>query len=146
MNQERVSRLMRAFMGRRGCAVLVRVMAVIPTMFLGSLSFTTSTQGSHVVVQINSVGSIAIAAPGIGVDFSQCANGARPGTSLVCPVGWINGILQSSNSHYNEDDVTPQRFVIDFPGGAGFGQTGHTILFRYQARKGSANAHAYDSL
>src|SRR5437870_7292779 len=115
MNQERVSRLMRAFMRRRALSVLVAVMAVIPTMFLGSLSFTTSTQGSHVVVQINSVGGVAIAAPGIGVDFTQCANGAPPGTSLVCPDGWINGILQSSNSHYNEDDVTPQRIVLDLP-------------------------------
>src|SRR5438094_169387 len=146
MNQERVSRLMRAFMRRRALSVLVAVMAVIPTMFLGSLSFTVSTQESHVVVQINSVGGVAIAAPGIGADFSQCANGTPPGTSLVCPDGWINGILNPNNSHYHEDDVTPQRFVIDFPGGAGFGQTGHTILFRYQARKGSADAHSYDSL
>src|SRR5207249_10301761 len=126
---------MRVFMRRRAISILVAVMAVIPTVFLGSLTFTASTQGSHVVVEINSVGNVAVAAPGLGFDFSQCANGARPGTSLLCPDGWINGILNPNNSHYNEDDVTPQRFVIDFPGGAGFGRTGHSILFRYQARK-----------
>src|SRR6476620_5321351 len=146
MNQERASRLMRAFIRRRAIMILVAVLAVIPAVFVGSLNVTVSTQGSHAEVQINSVGGVAIAAPGINVDFSQCANGQRPSTSLLCPDGWINGILNPNNSHYNEDNVTPQRFVIDFPGDGGFGQTGHSILYRYQARKGSADAHAYDSL
>src|SRR6266540_2125427 len=60
------------------------------------------------------------------VDYAQCANGAPPSASLACPDGWINGILQASNSHYSEDQVTPQRAAdrcqglaaADCPGGA----------------------------
>src|SRR5947209_7391608 len=143
MNQESTSRPMRLFTRRRPISILVAVMAVIPTIFLGSLTFTTSTQGSHVVVQIKSSGDVAVAAPGLGFDFSQCSNNPPPSTSLTCPGGWINGILNAANSHYSEDQVVPQRFVIDVPGGVGFGQNGHSIQFRYQARKGSANSHAY---
>jgi hypothetical protein len=84
------------------------------------------------------------AAPGPSVvDYSQCANGQPPSTSLACPDGWINGILQASNSHYTEDQVTPQRAIINLPNGSG---TSHTFTFKYQARKGSAQTHAYDSL
>jgi uncharacterized repeat protein (TIGR01451 family) len=77
-------------------------------------------------------------------DFAQCANGAPPSTSLSCPSGWTNGILQGSNSHYHEDEVVPQRTMLSVPA-AGTG-TSHTISFSYLTRKDSAHAHAYDSL
>ena len=77
------------------------------------------------------------------VDYAQCANGQPPSTSLGCPDGWINGILQASNSHYSEDQVTPQRAEVNVPAGAA---ASHTMTFTYQARKGSAQTHAYDSL
>src|SRR6266540_3533939 len=77
------------------------------------------------------------------VDYAQCANGAPPSASLACPDGWINGILQASNSHYSEDQVTPQRAEVNVPVGA---PASHTLTFTYQARKGSAQTHAYDSL
>ena len=80
------------------------------------------------------------------VDYAQCANGAPPSTSLACPSGWINGILQSTNSHYHEDQVVPQRAMVTVPA-AGSGATHtHSLTFRYLTRKDSANAHAYDSL
>jgi len=113
---------------------------------LFSVSISPSAQGSEVTVQIDASGKSAVAAPGLGLDFSQCANGAPPSTDTGCSQGWINGILNPNNSHHVEDQVVPQRFVIDFPGNGGFGQNDHTITFRYQARKGSANSHAYDSL
>jgi hypothetical protein len=78
------------------------------------------------------------------LDYAQCANGAPGSTALDCPDGWINGILQASNSHYTEDQVTPQRAAVSVPTGASL--TGHTLTFTYQARKGSAQTHAYDSL
>jgi hypothetical protein len=77
------------------------------------------------------------------VDYAQCANGQPPSTSLACPDGWLNGILQASNSHYSEDQVTPQRAEVNVPTGA---TATHTLTFTYQARKGSAATHAYDSL
>ena len=76
------------------------------------------------------------------VDYAQCANGA-PGTVPGCPDGWINGILQASNSHYTEDQVTPQRAEVNVPEGAA---ASHSMTFTWQARKGSAQTHAYDSL
>jgi hypothetical protein len=80
------------------------------------------------------------------VDYAQCANGAPQSPQppvLTCPQGWINGILQASNSHYTEDQVTPQRAEINVPSGGG---GAHSITLTYQARKGSAQTHAYDSL
>jgi uncharacterized repeat protein (TIGR01451 family) len=74
-------------------------------------------------------------------EFSQCANGGPPSTSLAC-TAWINGILNASNSHYSEDQVTPQRLLLAVPSGG----ANHTITIRYLTRKGSAPAHAYDSL
>ena len=94
-----------------------------------------------------STGITATAAPSTtpsAVDYAQCANGAPPSTSLACPAGWINGILQGTNSHYHEDQVTPQRAMVTVPAG-GTGKS-HTLTFRYLTRKDSANAHAYDSL
>src|SRR5438105_338787 len=76
------------------------------------------------------------------VDYAQCANQKAPSTDLDCLDGWINGILNPNNSHYGEDQVTPQRAEVLVP--AGSAATGRTLTFRYQARKGGI--HAYDSL
>jgi hypothetical protein len=76
------------------------------------------------------------------VDYAQCANGAPGTVSLACPEGWINGILQASNSHYTEDQVTPQRATVNVP----VIGSSHTLTFTWQARKGSAATHAYDTL
>jgi hypothetical protein len=78
------------------------------------------------------------------VDYAQCADGTANDAALDCPGSWINGILQASNSTYHEDEVTPQRAELLVPTGAAL--TNHTMTFRYQARKGSAGVHAYDSL
>jgi hypothetical protein len=80
------------------------------------------------------------------VDYAQCANGAPPSTDLDCEDGWINGILQASNSHYSEDQVTPQRAEVNVPAGASTDPEAHSMTFTYQTRKGSAQTHAYDSL
>ena len=81
------------------------------------------------------------AAAATAVDYSQCMNGslgADDATDSGC-VSWGNGILQASNSHYREDEVTPQRLTVRF------NTTGeHTLTLRYQTRKGAI--HAYDSL
>ena len=72
------------------------------------------------------------------VDYAQCANGAPPSEAVNCERGWINGILQKSNSHFREGDVTPQRLEVFVAPGD------HTLTLRYQARKGTI--HAYDNL
>jgi uncharacterized repeat protein (TIGR01451 family)/fimbrial isopeptide formation D2 family protein len=77
------------------------------------------------------------------VDYSQCANDKPPSTALNCPRGWIFGALQSTNSHYHEDDVTPQRLVASIPANS---PASHNVRIKYEVRKGSAGAHAYDSL
>jgi uncharacterized repeat protein (TIGR01451 family) len=74
--------------------------------------------------------------------FDQCSNGAPPSTATDCPGGWINGILQQNNSHYAEDEVTPQRVVVDLAKGSPL--TGRSIEVSYLTRKGGV--HAYDSL
>ena len=56
-----------------------------------------------------------------------------------CPKGWINGILNEKNSSYHEDQVTPQRLIVDFTSGGT-----HTTICSWLVRK--ADAHAYDSL
>jgi hypothetical protein len=79
------------------------------------------------------------------VDYAQCANQSptgpdSSGSSEDCkPQGWINGILQASNSHYREDEVTPQRLEVKVAEKAD-----HTITLRYMTRKGTT--HAYDYL
>jgi Bacterial Ig-like domain (group 3) len=74
------------------------------------------------------------------VDFSQCANDPAPVDA--CAGGWINGILNGSNSDYHEGEVVPQRLVLTLP--AGSPGTGRTITLQYETRKGTV--HAYDSL
>ena len=85
----------------------------------------------------------AEAATASAVDYAQCTNGAPEAideTDVRCN-DWINGILQGSNSHYSEDEVTPQRLVVKVSGAA---NTEHSVELRYQTRKGTT--HAYDSL
>ena len=85
----------------------------------------------------------ASAAPGdpiTGTAATQCANDASPSTSKACPGGWIGSILQGSNSHYREDEVVPQRLLMNIPSGG----DSHTLTISYLARKGAT--HAYDSL
>ena len=77
------------------------------------------------------------------VDYAQCVDGTTNDAATDCPSGWINGILQASNSTYHEDEVTPQRAEVNVPAGA---TLSHSVTFTYQARKGSAGVHAYDSL
>lgn len=86
--------------------------------------------------------SAAFAASGpSAVDYAQCANGSvsSGGDPQYCNRGWINGILQASNSQFFEGQVTPQRLEV-----AVSAADSHTITLRYQARKGTT--HAYDSL
>jgi hypothetical protein len=75
-------------------------------------------------------------------DYAQCANGKPPSTALGCPDGWINGILNTNNSHYAENQNTPQRALLDLPANGSL--TDRTITITYLARKGVH--HAYDSL
>ncbi|HVK28246.1 MAG TPA: hypothetical protein VM575_07890, partial [Nocardioides sp.] len=87
--------------------------------------------------------TVAVARPAAAADasvagFQQCANGT--GTALTCAGGWINGSIQSGNSHFREDDVVPQRAVINLPAD----NLVHTLTFTFQDRKGTV--HAYDSL
>ena len=106
------------------------------------------------VVALAASATVAISGPARGapstgasfVDYAQCANGAPPSVSLMCPSGWINGILQGANSHYREDQVTPQRASVEVPRNSP--ATGRTLTFKYQTRKGGATdgIHAYDSL
>jgi uncharacterized repeat protein (TIGR01451 family) len=100
------------------------------------------------VLLVASLLALTVGAPPAGagsatsvVDFSQCANEAPPSSDTGCARGWINGALQKSNSHYAEDQVVPQRVVASVSGGGK-----HTFVMSWQDRKGSANAHAYDSL
>lgn len=79
-------------------------------------------------------------------DFAQCANGAPPSTSLACPSQWVNGVLQSSNSHYREDDAVPQRLMLTVPAQGTGASTTHTVSLSYLTRKDNVQAHAYDSL
>ena len=88
-------------------------------------------------------GAASAAVPPVGfVDYAQCSNDQPPSVSTSCPGGWINGILNPNNSHYAEDQVTPQRAEVSYPAGAAF--AGATLTFRYQTKKGGINA--YDSL
>jgi hypothetical protein len=87
--------------------------------------------------------SAVVAAPGNSVfDYAQCANDKPESatSSLDCvPKGWINGILNTNNSQYAEDQVTAQRLFVDISAGGN-----HSFDFAYLVRKGIH--HAYDSL
>jgi hypothetical protein len=91
-------------------------------------------------VMIGGGGFASAAKPvNIGVDdYSQCTDGTADDDFKEC-TGWINGILNTNNSTYHEDEVTPQRLVV-----SGLPEGPHSFLLRYLVKK--ANAHAYDSL
>ena len=91
------------------------------------------------------IAAVSGAAPGTDASvttFDQCANGGPPSTSTACPDNWINGILNANNSHYGEDEVTPQRVVLELPKNSP--TAGRTVEISYLTRKGGV--HAYDSL
>ena len=91
------------------------------------------------------IATVSGAAPGTGASvstFDQCANGGPPSTATDCPGSWINGTLNSNNSHYGEDDVTPQRVILELPKSSP--TTGRSVEISYLTRKGGV--HAYDSL
>ena len=97
--------------------------------------------GATVTTMMVIPGGMASAAAVSIVAYDQCANGA-PGTtpSTSCNDGWINGDLQKQNSQYAEEQVVPQRLVASVAAGT------HSFTLQYEDRKGSASAHAYDSL
>ena len=79
------------------------------------------------------------AADGID-DYSQCQIG-NPNAGLDCE-SWINGILNATHNNYAEDEVVPQRLVIDFDD-----TDVHTVTLSYMTRKDSGTQnHAYDYL
>ena len=91
------------------------------------------------------IAAVSGAAPGTDASvttFDQCANGGPPSTSTGCPENWINGILNANNSHYAEDEVTPQRVILELPKNSPV--TGRTVEISFLTRKGGV--HAYDSL
>ena len=74
----------------------------------------------------------AMGASGPSVDnYSQCQIG-NPSSGLDCE-SWINGILNATHNNYSEDEVVPQRLVMDF-GAAG----SHTVTLKYMTRKDSS--------
>ncbi len=74
-------------------------------------------------------------------DYSQCQIGNPKPATLDCD-SWINGILNATHNDYAEDEVVPQRLVVDFD------TTGaHSVQISYMARKDSGSqVHAYDYL
>jgi LPXTG-motif cell wall-anchored protein len=83
--------------------------------------------------------SPALAAGPANIDiYDQCFTGDPPVGGGECE-GWTNGILNDSNSDYNEDEVTPQRLIVTFE------EAGtHTIDISYLTF--DHDVHAYDSL
>jgi hypothetical protein len=109
----------------------------------------TTILGLSIFVAVLVTGGTVFAAPSTDAsvsDYSQCANDKPPSTSTACPSKWINGILNANNSHYHEDQVTPQRLFVDLPRNGP--AAGRTIILKYLDRKGQGGVgnHAYDSL
>lgn len=128
-----MTRVIREGKRRRTPLLLMVLMGVMAGVLIGGGSFSSAAPSTDASV----------------VDYSQCAQGS-PGTAVpptgsnigTCVQGWINGILQGSNSQYAEDQVTAQRLVIDLPKGGSV--SGRTITLKYLWNKGTN--HAYDSL
>jgi uncharacterized repeat protein (TIGR01451 family) len=81
------------------------------------------------------------AADGID-DYAQCQIGNPKPVGLDCAEKWTNGILNATHNDYAEDEVVPQRMLMDF-GGPG----AHSVTLSYMARKDSSGQrHAYDYL
>ena len=86
-------------------------------------------------------GLVRAAADGID-DYAQCQIGNPKPVGLDCAEKWTNGILNATHNDYAEDEVVPQRLLMDF-GGPG----AHSVTISYMARKDSSGQHhAYDSL
>jgi len=109
---------------------------------VGNLKRLVVALGATAAVLIAAAVSGAAPAPVDVKIYDQCANGDPSSTSTSCPAGWINGILQANNSHYAEDEVTPQRLVLELEKNSA--TTDRTVEISYLTRKGGA--HAYDSL
>jgi uncharacterized repeat protein (TIGR01451 family) len=74
-------------------------------------------------------------------DYAQCQIGNPRPAGLDCEL-WTNGILNATHNQYAEDEVVPQRLLMDF-GAAG----SHTVTITYLTRKDAGTIqHAYDSL
>src|SRR3954451_956298 len=103
-----MTRVIREGKRRRTPLLLFALLAVMAGVLIGGGSFSGAAPSTDASV----------------TDYAQCAQGA-PGTPVppdplgsnagTCVQGWINGILQGSNSQYGEDQVTAQRLVIDLP-------------------------------
>ena len=75
-------------------------------------------------------------------DYAQCQIGNPRPADLACDEAWTNGILNATHNQYAEDEVVPQRLLLDF-GSAGT----HTVTLSYMARKDTGSiVHAYDYL
>jgi len=116
---------------------------LLTTSVLASIGLMTgNTNGLASLPQsLARIGTIPEASAAIGFDFKQCAN--KNPTLGNCV--WINGILQKSNSQYNEGMSTPQKLLI-----TGVTSGTHTIDIGYMYTKspqgGGAAHHAYDFL
>jgi uncharacterized repeat protein (TIGR01451 family) len=86
---------------------------------------------------------VAIQAAADGIDdYAQCQIGNPRPAGLDCAEKWTNGILNATHNQYAEDEVVPQRLLIDF-GGPG----SHSVTISYMTRKDSSGQrHAYDYL
>jgi hypothetical protein len=76
-------------------------------------------------------------------DIDQCANGtfaAPENCNNTWPNNWVNGNLNSGNSHYFEGDSVPYRMVID---GLTPGSTGNTAVFAWDVTQGDKHALDY---
>jgi uncharacterized repeat protein (TIGR01451 family) len=85
--------------------------------------------------------TVAPVAAADGIDnYSQCQIG-NPSSGLDCE-SWINGILNATHNNYSEDEVVPQRLIIDFDD-----TDNHSVTLSYMTRKDSGTQnHAYDYL
>ena len=88
----------------RASLLLMALMGLVFGVLIGGGSFATAAKPGPAVV-----------------DYSQCADGKfveGVDEANDCPKDWINGILNEQNSSYHEDQVTPQRLIVDFTSGA----------------------------
>lgn len=75
-------------------------------------------------------------------DYAQCQIGNPRPAGLDCAEKWTNGILNATHSQYAEDEVVPQRLLMDFAGPGA-----HSVTISYMTRKDSSGQHhAYDYL
>ena len=75
----------------------------------------------------------------IGMDLSQCGNGA-PGSPVICTgSAWQHGDLNENNSHYRENDSVPYRFELS---GISTSES-HSITIEWDTTKGGRHAIDY---